>query len=140
MNQLEGIRDYLRRYPGLEGLLLGYLPREPGSCSLEPVPCDPVIREYMDGGQRRRAQLQLLVRGNFGSDQQEQGENLSRLMGLARWLEDMEQAGDLPELGEREICLSLRATSREYLISADSSGRGIYVLDLEMEYFRGRQQ
>lgn len=137
MTVLDGILNYLETYPGLRGgqLALDYLPEEARSYSLEPEPCDPVLSEYMDGGQRRQCLLTLASRCFFGPDPGEQGENHRWLSDLERWLRDKGRAGELPELGEERVCLSLTVTSGGYALEAGDNGLCRYQVSLKCVYF-----
>lgn len=47
----EALREYILRFPELKDgcLLIDILGNEPVEYTIEPVPCDPVVKKYIDG-------------------------------------------------------------------------------------------
>ena len=133
-----GIRRFLGACPLIAGktLHLDYLPGEPGSFSLAPSPGSTVLTEYMDGGQRRQEIYALGVRRYFGADVDSQRENLRWFRDFDRWLREKNRRGELPELGEDALCLSLTAADGGYVMEAGDGGMGRYQVELRMVYFQ----
>lgn len=135
---LNAIRTYLQRYPGLRGgtIHLECLPTDARRYSLSSVPCDPVLREYMDGGQRRQLLFTLQSRRFFGESIPHQQDNLRFFQDFDAWLRLKNQQGDLPDLGEDRLCLGLSMVTSGYVMDADNAGFGRCQAELKAEYFQ----
>lgn len=136
---LNAIRTYLQGFPGLRGgtIHLDQLPADARTYSLSSVPCEPVLREYMDGGQRRQLLFTLQSRRFFGESIPRQQENLQFFQDFDAWLRLKNQQGDLPDLGEKRLCLSLNLVTSGYVMESDDAGFGRYQAEMRAEYFQG---
>lgn len=134
---MDALRTYLGQYPGLRGgvLHMDCLPLEARTYSLSVLPCNPLLRTYMDGGQRRQTRCLLESRRFFGESLADQQENLRFFGEFDAWLRRKNQQGDLPELGETRVCLKLCMISCGYAMDADQAGYGRYQAEILMEYF-----
>ena len=65
---MDALRTYLQQYPGLRGgvIHMDSLPMDGRHFSLSSAPCNPILRTYMDGGQRRQLLCLLESRRFFG--------------------------------------------------------------------------
>ena len=135
---MDALRTYLQRYPGLRGgvIHMDSLPMDARSVSLSSVPCSPVLRTYMDGGQRRQLLCLLESRRFFGESIADQSENLRFFQDFDAWLRRMNQSGDLPDLGETRVCLEVAMTTGGYVMDADASGYGRYQAEIRVVYFQ----
>ena len=136
---IDAIRRYLQGYPGLrDGVLhLDGLPEESGTYSLSVIPTEPVLRRYMDGGERRQMLFLLQSRRFFGEDLPSQSENLQFFSEFDAWLRRKNAAGELPELGENRVCLEVSLVTSGYIMEASSQGCGRYQTELKIIYFEG---
>lgn len=136
---MDALRTYLQQYPGLRGgvLHMDDLPLEARSYSLTALPCNPLLRDYMDGGQRRQALCLLESRRFFGESIADQSENLRFFEAFDAWLRLKNRQGDLPELGENRVCLKVSMVTCGYAMDADNAGYGRYQAELRLEYFQG---
>lgn len=136
---LNAIRTYLQGFPGLRGgtIHLDQLPASARTYSLSSVPCEPVLREYMDGGQRRQLLFTLQSRRFFGESISQQQENLQFFQDFDAWLRLKNQQGDLPDLGKNRLCLSLELVTSGYVMESDDAGFGRYQAEMRAEYFQG---
>ena len=92
---IDAIRRYLQGYPGLrDGVLhLDGLPEESSTYSLSVIPSEPVLRRYMDGGERRQMLFLLQSRRFFGENLPSQSENLQFFSDFDAWLRRKNSAG-----------------------------------------------
>lgn len=136
---MDALRTYLQQYPGLRGgvLHMDNLPLEARSYSLTVLPCNPLLRDYMDGGQRRQALCLLESRRFFGESIADQSENLRFFEAFDAWLRLKNQQGDLPDLGENRVCLKVSMVTGGYAMDADNAGYGRYQAEIKIEYFQG---
>lgn len=136
---IDAIRRYLQGYPGLrDGVLhLDGLPEASGTYSLSVIPCQPVLRRYMDGGERRQMLFLLQSRRFFGENLPSQSENLQFFSDFDAWLRRKNADGELPELGENRVCLEVSLVTSGYIMEADGAGYGRYQAELKFIYFEG---
>lgn len=136
---IDAIRRYLQGYPGLrDGVLhLDGLPEHSGTYSLSVIPTEPVLRRYMDGGERRQMLFLLQSRRFFGENLPSQSENLQFFSDFDAWLRRKNAAGELPELGENRVCLEVSLVTSGYIMEASSQGCGRYQAELSVVYFQG---
>ena len=136
---IDAIRRYLQGYPGLrDGVLhLDGLPENSGTYSLSVIPTEPVLRRYMDGGERRQMLFLLQSRRFFGENLPSQSENLQFFSDFDAWLRRKNAAGELPELGENRVCLEMSLVTSGYIMEASSQGCGRYQAELKIIYFEG---
>ena len=120
---MDALRTYLQQYPGLRGgvIHMDSLPMDGRHFSLSSAPCNPILRTYMDGGQRRQLLCLLESRRFFGESIADQSGNLQFL----------------PDLGENRVCLEVSMTTCGYVMDADSAGYGRYQAELKVVYFQG---
>lgn len=85
---IDAIRRYLQGYPGLrDGVLhLDGLPETSYTYSLSVIPCQPVLKCYIDGGERRKSLFLLQSRRFFGENLPGQSENLQFFSDFDAWL------------------------------------------------------
>ena len=76
MSITAAIRDYLELYPGLSGgvMHVDWLPESARYYSIESVPCEPVLKQYMDGSSRRQFQFNLASSMYYSTDVENQVE------------------------------------------------------------------
>ena len=136
---IDAIRRYLQGYPGLrDGVLhLDGLPEQSYTYSLSVIPCQPVLKRYMDGGERRQMLFLLQSRRFFGENLPGQSENLQFFSDFDAWLRRKNAAGELPELGENRVCLEVSLVTSGYIMEADGAGYGRYQAELSVVYFQG---
>lgn len=136
---LNAIRAFLQGYPGFRGgvLHLDGLPETAATYSLSIIPCDPVLKRYMDGGERRQHLFLLQSRRFFGENLPTQADNLQFFSDFDAWLRRKNAAGELPDLGERRVCLEAQLVTSGYIMEADDRGYGRYQAQLRVVYFQG---
>ena len=136
---IDAIRRYLQGYPGLrDGVLhLDGLPETSGTYSLSVIPSEPVLRRYMDGGERRQMLFLLQSRRFFGENLPSQSENLPFFSDFDAWLRRKNAAGELPAWGENRVCLEVSLVTSGYIMEASSQGCGRYQAELSVVYFQG---
>lgn len=136
MSAVQRVREYLRRYPGLEDLGVDCLPGNVGGFSLDPVAGEQVQGTYLDGTQRCQVRFLLRSRRGYGADIQAQEETYSWFDGFARWLEAQNARRVLPELdpGARAVRLLPQEPAAVETIGDD--GLCAYQMTLGLEYLR----
>ena len=101
------IRD--RDYTGAE---IGY--------SIDPLPVDPVIKTYVDGGSKRQYAFAFSTKERFTGDEREAIENSGFLTDFTEWIEAQNSAGIFPELNDNKKNISdIEVTNSGFLFGME---------------------
>ena len=136
MSILAQVRRYLEQYPGLEALGADCLQAQPGSFSLDAAGGEPVLVRYLDGSEKRQAQLVLRGRQGYGPDTAAQLETHDWFDGLARWLEEQNRLRLLPELDPGDKALSLLPGEDAAVETVGEDGLCFYQMTLRLVFVR----
>lgn len=135
MSIIEAVRNYFITFPDLpEGAVqIDYLGDEATQFTLEAVPCEPVYRQYVDGGCLRQFLFVFASRSYFGADVALCAENQALFEHLSDWVYTQDMAGTLPDLGEGKRAVALQVTSSGYVLSEDAK-TARYQMQLRLIY------
>lgn len=138
MGITEAIRAYLEDYPGLSGgvMHVDWLPESARYYSIESVPCEPVLKQYMDGSSRRQFQFNLASSMYYSSDVGNQTENMEWFESFDSWIQRQSFTRQLPELGEGRVCKSIETLSSAYPVDVDGNGLARYQLQMRITYLQ----
>lgn len=138
MSITAAIRDYLEQYPGLSGgvMHVDWLPESARYYSIESVPCEPVLKQYMDGSSRRQFQFNLASSMYFGPDVDSQAENMEWFEAFDSWIQAQNYTRQFPDLGEGRVCKSIEILSSAYPVAVDDSGIARYQLQMGITYLQ----
>ena len=123
---IESIKNYIANCPLLEGfkrLCVDYLPEATDTYSIEGIPAQTIIRNYVDGSTERQFVFVFAARLFYSEEIRNNIENSGFYEQFADWLEEQSEAGILPELPEGKTASKIEAMSSGYLfdISGDLS-------------------
>ena len=135
MTVIESLRDYFLTFPGLhEGdLCIDFLGAEPEQCTLEPIPCNPIFREYADGGALKQYLFLLASRELYSADVAQCAANQRFYEELAEWVRAQNDARRLPALGTGKQAVSLKILTSGYTFLQDA-GTARYQIQLRLIY------
>lgn len=139
MSMIENVRSFLQLYPPLENerLDVDCLDSDMDSFSIDSVPCERVVKQYLDGSRVCRFLFTLSSRMYYGADIVQQQENLAFFEGLEAWLFQGEMLGRLPALDPGQTARALRVLSSAYPIVIDGdSGTARYQIQCELIYLQ----
>lgn len=83
--------------------------------SIDPLPCDPIIQRYMDGGAKKQFQFAFSSQEEYDQDARINIENSGFFKSFEEWLEQQSFNGNLPELGEKKNPISIETLNSGYL-------------------------
>ena len=83
--------------------------------SIDPLPCDPIIQRYMDGGAKKQFQFAFSSQEEYDQDARINIENSGFFQSFEEWLEQQSFNGNLPELGEKKNPISIETLKSGYL-------------------------
>lgn len=91
------------------------------SYSLDPLPCDPVVSKYVDGGSKKQFQFAFTSKEEYDEDARVNIDNSEFLQKFEEWLEKKNFADDLPELPEGKEAIQFETLNKGYLYDIDGA-------------------
>lgn len=109
-----------------------FLSNEPIQYVIEPIPVEPIIRPYSDGGSLRQFVFQFGSREYFGADVVQNMANTEFYEEFSALIEDNNKKGVLPNIdGIQSIeCLS------NGTINEDNTDNAKYVIQMRITYYK----
>lgn len=109
-----------------------FLSNEPIQYVIEPIPVEPIIKPYKDGGSLRQFVFQFGSREYFGADVVQNMANTEFYENFSALIEDNNRKGVLPEIdGIQSIeCLS------NGTINEDNTNNAKYVIQMRITYYK----
>lgn len=109
-----------------------YLSNEPIQYVIEPIPVEPIIKAYKDGGSLRQFVFQFGSREYFGADVVQNMANTEFYENFSALIEDNNKKGVLPKIdGIQTIeCLS------NGTIDEDNTNNAKYVIQMRITYYK----
>lgn len=138
MTIIESIRSFIKQCPFLEefegAVRIGvdYLDSESTTYSIEKVPCNPIIKKYVDGSSKRQEQFIFASRESYGQDIFNNLDNINFYEKFANWIEENNNNEKLPILDNKES-LSLEVTSNGYAFQTDID-KAQYQIQMKLIY------
>ena len=111
-NLIDSVRSYILTCPFLSDgrVNVDYIGTDMGY-SVDPLPCDPIIQRYMDGGAKKQFQFAFTSQEEYDQDARINIEN----SGFEEWLEQQSFNNNLPELGEKKSPVTVETLNSGYL-------------------------
>ena len=109
-----------------------FLSNEPIEYVIEPIPVEPIIKPYKDGGSLRQFVFQFGSREYFGADVVQNMANTEFYEDFSALIEDNNRKGVLPEIdGIQSIeCLN------DGTINEDNTNNAKYVIQMRITYYK----
>lgn len=110
------VRSYILTCPFLSDgrVNVDYIGTDMGY-SVDPLPCDPIMQRYMDGGAKKQFQFAFTSQEEYDQDARINIENSGFFQSFEEWLEQQSFNGNLPELGEKKNPISIETLNSGYL-------------------------
>lgn len=105
---IDRLKEFFCQYPDFSEPRVDFLGEDNYSFSINPVPCESVIKTYRDGGSMKQYCFILAVRLGYGKTPAQ--ENIGILERFAEWIEKKSRLGELPVLGEGKTAQRLEVT------------------------------
>ena len=136
MNIIESIREYIRDLDCMATfeINVNYLDGENDSFSIEEVPCNPIIKKYLDGSTLRQYQFVFCGREPYGAEILQNIENSTFYEDFANEIEEKNNNDVLPTLEGMEAT-SLEITSNAYTVSV-TEDTAMYQINLNLKYYK----
>ena len=139
MTVINGIRQYMATCPLLQSLntkgKIDFLGEAVNSYSIEPVPDNPVVENWIGGGGIRQYSFTVAIKFDYSNEAQMNIENSGFFEKLESWIKEQNRIGNMPDLGEGKVATSLVTTSTGYLYGVTPDMRsGRYQISCRLLY------
>lgn len=135
---IECIRAFILKCPCLNKLSrvnIDFLPENTDSYSIERVPAQEVIKEYLDGSTERQVLFVFASRCYYSDELRNNIENSGFYEAFSDWLEVSSERGELPELFEGMNATKIEALSSGYLFDvAEDFETARYQIQCKLTY------
>jgi hypothetical protein len=139
MTIIESLRQYFMQFPELaeKRLNIDCLSSGVDSYSIDSVPGESVISQYIDGTTVRRFLFTISSRMYHSTDLTQQANNLAFFEALDGWLSQQILLMAMPDMGAKRRARSLEVNSSAYpIIVDDDSGTARYQMQLQLIYLQ----
>lgn len=116
-------------------LRVDYLGEKPVEYVIETLPCDPVLKRYVDGSSVRQYLFSFGSREYYSKERLQNIQNSAFYERLADWVETKSKARELPELQNGKEAQKLEVVSSGYLYDGSMSNAR-YQIQLRLIYFK----
>lgn len=113
---LSYIRDFILTCPLLDGenVNVDYIGTNM-TYSIDALPCDPVIKTYVDGGKQKQFQFAFTSKEQYDEDVRINIENSGFYEAFEEWLDEQSTLGRFPEMGEKQSPVRFETKNKGYL-------------------------
>ena len=89
--------------------------------SIDPLPCDPILQRYVDGGAKKQYQFAFTSKEEYDQDTRITIENSGFYQKFEEWMERNSLNGVLPELEKGKIPIRIETLNSGYLYEIDGN-------------------
>lgn len=132
---IESIRTFFLSCPFLKDgrVNVDYLGEEM-SYSLDPLPCNPILQKYVDGGKKKQYQFAICSKEVYDEDARINIENSGFYQELQEWLEASSDSGMLPELlNPKQHATAIETLNSGYLYDTEMN-LAVYRIECRLLY------
>lgn len=133
---IESIKTFLATCPLLtdDVLNIDFLPPEATTFSVDVVPVQPIVKQYMSGSQRQFLFV-LSTRSYYGAHIRQQLDNLGFFEDFSNWLDAQNSARNYPSMGESRVGQKLEVTTSGYVFAPDTD-TARYQIQCRLSYYQ----
>lgn len=115
-NLIDNIRKFILTCSFLQDgrVNVDYIGEEMGY-SIDPLPCDPIVQRYTDGGAKKQFQFAFTSQEEYDQDSRINIENSGFFQMFDEWLEKQSFNENFPELGKGKNPISMETLNSGYL-------------------------
>ncbi|MBN1069428.1 chloramphenicol resistance protein [Clostridium botulinum] len=138
---VEGLRKYMLNCPCLDlfknviKVNVNYLDSEVDTYSIEEVPCEPILKKYLDGSSLRQYLFVFTSREPYSSNEVQNIENSGFYEKFADWIEIQNDNEIFPNLSENMECTEIKVVSSGYAFEV-SENTAQYQIQLRLKYLK----
>lgn len=123
-NTIEYIRDIINKCPLLEQgkrVNVDYV-GEKMSYSIDALPCDPIMKRYVDGGMKMQFQFAFTSKEEYDEDARVNIENSGFFEKFEDWLQKLGNwKNPLPDMEEKKLPIRFETLNKGYLYDVEES-------------------
>lgn len=101
--------------------------------SIDPLPCDPIIQRYVDGGAKKQFQFAFTSKEAYDEDARINIENSGFYQKFEEWLEEQTNGGLLPDMSGRKQPYAVETLNSGYLYDAEGK-LALYRIECRLLY------
>ena len=120
-------------------LNVDYLDDEPENYCLEVVPCNPIIKSYVDGSAKCQYLFIFAGREHYSSDEVLNMANLEFYERLEEWIAEQNINGRLPKLPDNCTPQSVKVLSSGYVMDNDTK-TARYQIQCQLIYIKTQEE
>lgn len=136
---IKALMEYISTCPYLyefnKGINVDYLDNNSTTYSIEEVPCNPIIKKYLDGSSKRQYDFIFASRESYGADVFQNIENSGFYEDFSNWIEQENAQGNLPILGVNKEAVELKVSTTGYAFQTDENSAR-YQIQLKLIYLQ----
>ena len=114
---IDYIRDVIKKYDPFvdERINVDYIGEEM-TYSIDPLPCDPVLANYVDGGQKKQFQFAFMSKEQYDEDARVNINNSGFFSDFEEWLSQWGKwKSPFPDMEEKKIPVKFETLNKGYL-------------------------
>ncbi len=101
--------------------------------SIDPLPCDPIIQRYVDGGAKKQFQFAFTSKEAYDEDARINIENSGFYQKFEEWLEEQTNSGLLPDMSGKKQPYAVETLNSGYLYDAEGK-LALYRIECRLLY------
>jgi hypothetical protein len=132
---IESIREFILTCPFLQDwrVNVDYIGVDM-SYSVYPLPCQPILSKYVDGGKKKQFQFAFMSKEEYDEDARINIENSGFYQLFDEWMEEQADTGNLPELAnEKQHATGIETLNSGYLFDAENQ-LALYRIECRLLY------
>lgn len=138
---IDGLRNYIRKCPHLGTfnnairVNVNYLEPHADNYSIEEIPIEPILKEYVNGDSIRQYAFIFTSREPYGADVLQNIDNSGFYEKFAEWVEQNSDDGIFPKLDNNLEPLEIKVTSTGYAFAV-TEDTAQFQIQLRLKYFK----
>ncbi len=137
---IEAIKDYIAGFDCMStfenAINANYLAGEADNFSIEEMPCEPILKKYLDGSTKRQFQFAFCSREPYGAEVIQNIDNSGFYEEFTEEIERNNDEGILP-IDSNIESISIKVTSSAYVVSTEED-TAMYQINLNLIYYKKR--
>lgn len=138
MSIIESIKEYMSSCPLLANgnINVDFLSSDGIEYTIETIPCEPIVKYYIDGSSLRQYEFILASRKFYGTDVVQNIQNSAFYENLAEWIENNSRNKILPVMeNKKQFAEKIEILTHGSLISEDAK-TAVYQIQLRLIYLQ----
>ena len=140
MKIIESIRNYIGNLDCMKtfenAINTNFLGGEIDSFSIEEIPCNPIVKKYLDGSTLRQFQFAFCSREPYGAEILQNIDNSSFYEDFSNEIEEKNNRNILPLVYSNIEPIELKVTSSAYVVATEED-TAMYKINLNFKYLKG---